>query len=259
MEPERGQQSEPETDPDPLPRPAPADTPPDRFGGFGPGSLFYDGPRPAFAPAPPPPEPGIEAPPVAEPGARAGRNRVVREVVETALLALLVFLSFRASVQHFRVDGISMSPTLAHGQFLAVNKLAYVRVHFAGREGTLFHEPRRGDIVVVRDPGGAGVDLVKRIVALPGETIEIRDGRVFISGVRLEEPYIETPGHTSLRSTILRPDQYFVMGDNREHSQDSRVFGPVRRDAIVGQVVFSYWPLSRFGRLEGGAPRLAAR
>lgn len=229
-----------------------------------------------------PPEPQRPAVPVGEaspvpapaPTAVPARSRgaLLREVVETLLLALLVFLSVRASVEHYRVDGTSMSPTLADGEFLLVNALVYTRVDVEKlarfvpgwdpgppAERYLFHGPQRGDIVIFHHPSGTHRDLVKRVIGLPGETIEIRGGVVYIDGRALIEPYLaggEVP-IGDLAPVRVPERSYFVLGDNRNHSQDSRVLGPIPADLIVGKAFLSWWPRDRFGLAPNQAPHFA--
>ncbi|WP_322819081.1 signal peptidase I [Tepidiforma sp.] len=186
----------------------------------------------------------------------------IRELVETVMLAVLIFLSVRASFGNFQVDGNSMYPTLENGQFLIVNKLVYSEVDLeklstflpfidAGSDPTryVFHGPERGDIIVLRDPRDPSTDLIKRIIGLPGETIEIVNGKVYINDRLLEEPYITTPWNDTLPKILIPPDEYFVMGDNRNNSLDSRSaqVGLVSKDLIIGKATLSYLPLSRFG------------
>ncbi len=186
----------------------------------------------------------------------------IREIVETVMLALLVFLSVRASFQNFRVEGSSMYPTLEDGQFLIVNKLVYSEVDMeklsnfvpfinAGEDSkrNVFHGPERGDIVVLVDPRNPDVDLIKRVIGLPGESLEIVDGKVYINDMLLEEPYITQTWHDTKPKITLPPGEYFVMGDNRENSLDSRSsqVGLVREDLIIGKAMLSYWPKSKFG------------
>jgi signal peptidase I len=186
----------------------------------------------------------------------------IREVVETVMLAALVFLSVRASFGNFKVDGNSMYPTLENGQFLIVNKLVYSEVNLEklstflpfidpGDDPTryVFHGPERGDIIVLRDPRDPSTDLIKRVIGLPGETIEIVNGKVYINDRLLEEPYITTPWNDTLPKILIPPDEYFVMGDNRNNSLDSRSaqVGLVAKDLIIGKATLSYLPLNRFG------------
>lgn len=231
----------------------------------------------AFLPPPSPPAPpGITLPPdTAAPAAEAPparRTAILREILETALLALLVFLAVRASVQHYRIDGSSMYPTLEDGEFLLVNALAYTRIDVEAlarfvpgwepgppAERYLFHGPERGDIVVFHHPSGVHRDLVKRVIGLPGETIEIRAGVVYIDGRPLVEPYLaagEAP-IGDMAPLRIPAGSYFVMGDNRNHSQDSRVIGPIPADLIVGKAMLTWWPRERFGLAPNEVPRVA--
>ena len=216
----------------------------------------------------------------------SGHNRtktVVREVVETVMLALLVFLCVRASFQNFKVDGSSMYPTLENGQFLIVNKLVYSEVDMeklskfvplvdagAGEKRNVFHGPDRGDIVVLQDPRKPEIDLIKRVIGLPGETLEIVDGKVYINDFRLDEPYIKAVWHDNKPKILVPPGQYFVMGDNRDNSLDSRSqqVGFVPGDLIIGKALVSYWPKSKFGlapneggniSTQDGVPRLTTQ
>jgi signal peptidase I len=199
----------------------------------------------------------------------------VRELVETGLLALLVFLSVRASFQNFKVDGSSMSPTLSDGQFLIVNKLVYSEVDVeklskyvplvsAGDDPTrhVFHGPERGDIIVLRDPATPEQDLIKRVIGLPGEKIEVFEGAVYINDQRLEEPYIEAEwGRTgdNYPAVIVPADSYFVMGDNRDNSKDSRSsqIGFIAEDLIIGRAELTYLPFNAFGLIGNGGGHLS--
>lgn len=207
---------------------------------------------------------------VSEQPRRGHTAAFVREVVETLLLAILVFLAIRASVQHYRVEGHSMDPTLADGEFLLVNSLVYSEVNLqkladyvpfwdpgGPADRHVFHAPERGDIVVLHPRQHSERDLVKRIIGLPGETIEIVDGTVYINGRELVEPYIIGPWMGNYPRTVLQPDYYFVMGDNRNASADSRAFGPVDEDDIVGKAMASWWPRDRWGPAPNEAGKLA--
>ncbi len=217
-----------------------------------------------------------EGPPTAVPAAAAparGHSKtrtMVRELVETGLLALLVFLAVRASFQNFKVDGDSMFPTLEDGEFLIVNKLVYSEVDIerlgefvpfvdAGDdpERNVFHGPQRGDIVVFHDPRNPSVDLIKRIVGLPGETVEIVDGKVYINDHLLEEPYIKSEWRDNKPKVRLPGDEYFVMGDNRANSLDSRSIGLVHRDLVIGKALVTYWPRNHFGLAPNQRPHIS--
>ena len=164
-------------------------------------------------------------------------SNIFLEILETVLLAALIFFGTRLIVQNFRIEGPSMSPNLVDAQFLLVNKLSYVA-----------SEPERGDVIVFRSPRSPDEDLVKRVVALPNEEVEIKEGSVFVNGRRLNESsYFQNS--VDRDTALLRvPDgAYFVLGDNRLHSRDSRDIGPIPRASIVGRVWLVYWPPSDFG------------
>jgi len=132
----------------------------------------------------PAPPNGVDQASMASPGKGEGRRlRLVREALETLLLAVVAFALIRLAVQNYRIEGPSMEPNLHQGQFLLVNRLAY-----------RLEEPERGDIVVFRHPGSRRRDLIKRVVGLPNEQLEIVRGQVWINGKRLDEPYIPEPG-----------------------------------------------------------------
>ena len=227
----------------------------------------------------PEPEARHEAPPVREaeplaetlPKTKHRGSVFVRELVETLLLAILVFLAVRSSVQHYRVEGHSMDPNLDDGEFLLVNSLVYSEVNldklakwvpFWDPGGPdmrhVFHAPERGDVIVLHPRQRENRDLVKRIIGLPGERLEIRDGVVIINGRELIEPYIREPWGGSLSEIVIPPDFYFVMGDNRSASADSRSFGPVNEDDIVGKAMASWWPRENIGLAPNESPKLGA-
>jgi len=180
------------------------------------------------------------------------------ESLETVLLALAVFLVLQASVQNFRVEGISMDPTLGSGQYLLVNKLVYEPIPFqsvAASDGETvgssqswifpFHPPRLGDIIVFQEPNDPDRDFGKRVIGLPGDTVEMRFGEVYVNDTLLPEPYLAERDTTSLAPIKVPPGHYFVLGDNRRVSYDSRELGPIPQENIVGKAWFSYWPLSK--------------
>jgi signal peptidase I len=201
---------------------------------------------------------------VASPATVTQRRRSAAwEIAETLILALVIFVAVRAVVLNFRVDGLSMSPTLDTGQMLLVNRQVYFHTDlnrvvnilpFVEREGEHifypFHPPQRGDIVVLHPPVDQGKPYIKRIIALPGERIAIHDGQVFINGEQLDEPYLNgvttSWSGTMGNQELTIPDgKVFVMGDNRGNSTDSRVFGPVDIDQLIGRAWISYLPLDR--------------
>jgi signal peptidase I len=173
-----------------------------------------------------------------EPGWGRRMVRFFRDILETILPAVLIALLINVFVgQATRVEGQSMEPGLHTNQRLVVEKMSY-----------RFRGPERFDIVVLRLPSQGDELLIKRVVGLPGETVEIRNGHVYVDGQMLEEPFAvgETrPGRQS--SVVIPPLHVFVLGDNRNHSNDSRSFGPVPIENIVGRAWLSYWPLEDAG------------
>lgn len=173
----------------------------------------------------------------AEEQSKSQSKSILREFVETIVFTLLIYLLVRTFLfENYRVIGRSMEPTLENDQFLVVNKLGY-----------RLHEPRRGDIIVFNDRGTGNRKLIKRVIGLPGEILGIRDGQVFINDRLLEEPYITIPGNTSQPPSAIPEDQYFVMGDHRTNSSDSRSWGVLPRERILGKAWISYWPPRLWG------------
>ena len=172
------------------------------------------------------------------------RYRILREIIETITLTLLMFLIIRFAAQNFRVDGMSMEPTLHNQEYILVNKAAYV-----------FHAPHRGDVIVFEYPPDPKVDYVKRIIALPGDIISVVGEKVTVDGVTLREPYINQSDPFNpfppIYHRTIPANGYFVMGDNRGNSSDSRQWGIVPRQNIIGQATFVYWPFDggNFGLL----------
>ena len=157
-------------------------------------------------------------------------SHLLREIVETALLTAIVFLLVNAATGRFQIDGSSMEPNLHHDERVIVDKISY-----------LLGAPQRGDVVVFY-LDGQPKDYIKRVIGLPGETIEIANGIIYINGQLLDEPYILQSAAGALSARQLSSDEYFVMGDNRGNSQDSRSFGAVHLKNIVGRAWIIYWP-----------------
>ncbi len=187
---------------------------------------------------------------------------VAREFLEAVLLALVVFLVIQTSVQNFKVDGPSMNPTLGHGQFLLVNKVVYFKIDqerlsriipFWRVNQTLesfaVHPPERGEVIVFHYPKDQTRDFVKRVIGVPGDKIAIRDGTVLVNGAALSEPYITAHDTFNMSERELPPREYFVLGDNRPGSTDSRKGWNVEEELILGKVWIVYWPLSSWALL----------
>jgi signal peptidase I len=156
-----------------------------------------------------------------------------RDLIETILMAVVLFLLLNAATSRVRVYNISMQPTLYEGNLLVVNKLAYK-----------LGEPKRGDIIVFHYQGTVTEDYIKRVIGLPGDIVEIGGGTVRVNGQAITEPYIaELPGYTG---TWKVPEgELFVLGDNRNHSSDSHDWGFVEQEWVVGRAIIVYWPLDR--------------
>lgn len=164
------------------------------------------------------------------------RLRGLRKTVEILLLVTLVISFMRLPLQNFHIQGHSMEPTFHDQEYVAVNKAAY-----------LFQPPARSDIIVFHYPADPQEDYIKRIIAIPGDVISVIDQTVIVDGVQLDETYVskENQGNPfpSFTKRIVGPNEYFVMGDNRAASSDSRQWGFVPRQNIVGRVMVIYWPL----------------
>jgi signal peptidase I len=190
--------------------------------------------------------PAAPAPPETQ-ATGAGWGAIARELAETIILTLVIFFLIRTVVQNFRVEGMSMEPSFHDGQFLLINKLAY-------RLG----EAERGDVVVFRYPRDPSRDFIKRIVGLPGETVEIRDGEVYIDGQL--SPTTASINEATYNSgpVTLGPDELYVLGDNRPNSSDSHAWGTLPLDLVIGKVILSYWPPKTWGLVRHGIPPQSA-
>ncbi len=181
---------------------------------------------------------------------QASRSRTILEYAVLAVVAIAVALLVQAFlVKPYRIPSESMENTLLIGDRVLVDRISW-----------RFTEPKRGDIVVFHPPFSGPV-LIKRIIGLPGDTVSLRDGHVYINGRQLTEPYVRTVGGVQEPSDPFAnglpwslaqpykvpPGSYFVMGDNRTDSGDSREFGPVKRSQMVGRAFARYWPPSRIG------------
>ncbi|HJR81706.1 MAG TPA: signal peptidase I [Anaerolineales bacterium] len=174
------------------------------------------------------PEPQIQ--PETEREKTGSLKRIVLDILETLILAVVLYFGINAVSVRVRVDGFSMNPTLQNGEYILVNRLAYK-----------LGEPVRGDIVVFSFPMDPKQDLIKRVIGLPGETISVQDGKVLVNGLPLDEPYIAAP--PIYNNTWVVPEgQLFVLGDNRNESKDSHEWGMLPMENVVGRAILIYWP-----------------
>jgi signal peptidase I len=165
----------------------------------------------------------------------------VVEILQIVLLALVAFFALHFIIQNFRIDGSSMEPNLHSGEYVIVNRAAY----------WLGGDPRRGDVIVFQAPDQPKYDRIKRVIGLPGETVEVRkDGTVYIDGRQLEENYLSSRLNGPSGTWTVPAGEYFVMGDNRGVSYDSRNGGPVPHGNIIGKAWVIIWPIGNWG----GAP-----
>ncbi|HZA24797.1 MAG TPA: signal peptidase I [Dehalococcoidia bacterium] len=189
-------------------------------------------------------------------------SSIVREFLEAVVLALVVFLVIQTSIQNFKVEGSSMHPTLEGGQYLLVNKLVYFRIDKERlsriipfwkvddtEQSFAVHPPLRGEVIVFHFPRDPSRDFVKRVIGLPGDRVRIHNGTVYVNGLALNESYLTSQDTSNMDQVFLREGEYFVLGDNRRGSNDSRNWGPVPEENILGKVWIIYWPLSKWGLL----------
>lgn len=185
---------------------------------------------------------------------------MLREIVEALALAIVVFILIQASAQNFRVEGSSMAPTLEGQQYLLVNKLVYFTFDVErfsrivpfwnvdkSEVSRPFRAPKLGEIIVFHFPGEPQRDFVKRVIGRPGDKVEIVDGTVLVNDAVHREPYLNEPFQDNMPPRRMDGNEYFVMGDNRSHSNDSRNWGGVPEQNVVGKVWLIYWPFPEFG------------
>jgi signal peptidase I len=198
-----------------------------------------------------PQESGAERESLSAPAAAGGpgaakavkKSSLARTVVEAAAIiaaAVVIALLVQAFlVKPFTIHQVSMRPTLEEGDRILINRLAY-----------RFGDPSRGDIVVLHSPVNPDEDLVKRIVALAGDRVAVSDGRLYLNGVVQDEPYLlEEYIQGDMPETVVPEGEVFVMGDNRNNSGDSRMFGSIRTDSLIGSAFVVYWPVGRWRTL----------
>lgn len=163
-------------------------------------------------------------------------RRILLETLETIVLAIVLFLVINFVSARIRVDGSSMEPNFHNGDYVVVNRLAY-------RTGDM----TRGDVVVFPYPKNPEVDYIKRVIGLPGDRVAVYDGRVYVNGAVIEEPYLLEVPYGNYSEHIVPEGTVFVLGDNRNNSEDSRSWGFLDIDEIIGKAVFRYWPFNTAG------------
>jgi signal peptidase I len=164
--------------------------------------------------------------------------KIFREVAITVLIAVAVFALLRLTVQSYTVVMSSMEPNFQEGECIMVDKVCY---RSSG--------PERGQVIVFDPPppnDESRYPFIKRVIGLPGDTVEISEGKVFVNGTALEEEYLMVPPNYTMTATEVPQNEYFVLGDNRNNSSDSHTGWTVPRDNIIGRAWFTYWPPSKW-------------
>jgi signal peptidase I len=190
-------------------------------------------------------ESAAEQEPTSPEGRRSAWVGFLWEILQTLLMAVILYFLIDTVVGRVRVENISMQPTLHEGQFILVNKLAYRLGDF-----------QRGDVIVFHYPRNPEEDYIKRVIGLPGDDLKIEEGQVLVNGQVLEEPYIASPPQYS-NSWTVPAGQVFVLGDNRNQSSDSHSWGYVPVEYVVGKALVIYWPLDEL-RILNQAPGVSA-
>ena len=177
--------------------------------------------------------PDSETPESSKGSKRSGCIGFIVDTAETILLALVLFLAINALTARVRVENVSMLPTLEPGEFLLVNRVAYK-----------LGEPKIGDVVIFHAPGVDDMDYIKRLIGRPGDVVRIEDGIVYVNDQPLYEPYIaQAPSYAG--TWVVPEGEVFVLGDNRNNSSDSHLWGFIPEDDIVGKALVIYWPLDQ--------------
>jgi signal peptidase I len=182
----------------------------------------------------------------------------VREIIETAALGLFLFLVIQSAVNNYRVEGPSMEPLLLGGDRVIVSRAESIEIdatHAAtylpsvdaeiGQKWHPFGQFTYGDVVVFQWPRDERQNFVKRVIGLPGDRVRIELGTVFVNDVPVEEPYVEHPLRQSITERVVEQETYYVLGDNRAQSDDSRHWGTVPFGNMIGKIAVVYWPLRR--------------
>ncbi len=178
----------------------------------------------------------------------------IAETLEVVALALIMFMGVRVVAHNYIVDGASMAPTFQSSELVIVNRLAYREIDLSwlpgGHKVRPFGKPEPGDVVVFlyqEEPRER--DFIKRVIAVPGQTVEVRDGHVQVDGRALAEPYIAAPPNYAMPKMVVPEGTVFVLGDNRNNSFDSHLFGVIEQSRLIGRAELRYWPFDRFWRV----------
>lgn len=170
---------------------------------------------------------------------RPAARRILVEIIQTVVLALVLFFAINFISARIRVDGSSMEPTFHNGDYVIVNRLAYQ-----------WGEMQRGDVVVFPYPLSPEEDYIKRVIGLPGDRVAIYGGDVYVNGQHIEEPYISSAPANDVAETVVPEGYVYVLGDNRNASSDSRSWGPLEIEDILGKAVFRYYPFDSIGIID---------
>ncbi|QBD78556.1 signal peptidase I [Ktedonosporobacter rubrisoli] len=157
--------------------------------------------------------------------------RLIREIIEIVALVLLFLVAVHFTLQSYHVRDAGMQPSLSPNSYVMVNKVAYI-----------FRPPERGDVIVFHFPFNTNQDYIERVIGLPGDTVQIDSTRIWVNGVELKEPYVQTPVNPVAKTWKIPTNKYLVMNDNRLFDNDSRSWDYVPKDFIVGKAVVIYWP-----------------
>ncbi len=160
----------------------------------------------------------------------------LRDIALTLVLAIVIFLGLQFTVQSFVIVEHCMEPAFHEGERVLVNKVVY---HFI--------EPKRGDVIILHPPIDPEAVYIKRIIAIPGDSVEVKDGAVYVNGTKLDEPYVQNPAAYTLPEMKVPDNEYFVLGDNRNIANDSHKGWTLPRENIVGKAWFSFWPPDEWG------------
>jgi signal peptidase I len=161
-------------------------------------------------------------------------SSLFREIVETLLLTVVIFVLVNAITGRFRIDGSSMEPSLHDGEYVIVNRVTY-----------RLQPPQRGDVIVFQREGSR--EFIKRVIGLPGDTVAVQGGHVLVNSAPLNEPYIAQPNAYTMEPRKIGPNEYFVLGDNRNNSSDSHNWGTIPLSVIDGRAWVTYWPPKDWG------------